>query len=80
MDLETPLDHNGSFEAQLIKKGQTRITGMDEQILSLYAKGMRTVLLDGQPLSNVRAPLLVSTEPFISQQRDWPHNCQSTQQ
>lgn len=42
IDLQTPRDRNGSFEPQLIKKGQTRITGMDDQILSLYAKGMST--------------------------------------
>ena len=42
IDLQTPRDRNGSFEPQLIKKGQTRITGMDNQILSLYAKGMST--------------------------------------
>lgn len=42
IDLQTPRDRNASFEPQLIKKGQTRITGMDAQILSLYAKGMST--------------------------------------
>ena len=42
IELETPRDRNGSFDPQLIKKGQTRITGMDDQILSLYAKGMST--------------------------------------
>jgi putative transposase len=42
IELQTPRDRNGSFEPQLIKKGQTRITGMDDQILSLYAKGMST--------------------------------------
>ena len=36
----TPRDRNANFEPQLIKKGQTRITGIDEQILSLHAKGM----------------------------------------
>ena len=40
--LQTPRDRNGCFEPQLIKKRQTRITGMDDQILSLYAKGMST--------------------------------------
>jgi putative transposase len=38
----TPRDRNSSFEPQLISKGQTRITGMDDQILSLYARGMST--------------------------------------
>jgi putative transposase len=42
VELLTPRDRNASFEPQLIKKGQTRITGMDDQILSLYAKGMST--------------------------------------
>ena len=41
-ELQTPRDRNATFEPQLIKKGQTRITSMDEQILSLYAKGMST--------------------------------------
>lgn len=40
--IETPRDRNSSFEPQLIRKGQTRITGMDEQILCLYAKGLST--------------------------------------
>jgi putative transposase len=42
IELQTPRDRIGSFEPQLIKKNQTRITGMDDQILSLYAKGMST--------------------------------------
>jgi putative transposase len=42
VEIQTPRDRNAKFEPQLIKKGQTRITGMDEQILSLYAKGMST--------------------------------------
>lgn len=40
--LNTPRDRENSFEPQLIKKNQTRITQMDSQILSLYAKGMTT--------------------------------------
>lgn len=40
--LETPRDRDGTFEPALIKKSQTRITSMDSQILSLYAKGMTT--------------------------------------
>lgn len=40
--IDTPRDRDGSFEPQLVRKGQTRITGMDDQILCLYAKGMST--------------------------------------
>ncbi|EAU5128790.1 IS256 family transposase [Salmonella enterica] len=40
--LNTPRDRENTFEPQLIKKNQTRITQMDSQILSLYAEGMTT--------------------------------------
>jgi len=40
--INTPRDRNGTFEPELIRKGQTRLTGMDEQILCLYAKGLST--------------------------------------
>ena len=42
IEIQTPRDRNSSFEPQLIKKGQSRITGMDNQILSLYSRGMST--------------------------------------
>ncbi|EDU7996495.1 IS256 family transposase [Salmonella enterica subsp. diarizonae] len=42
IELNTPRDRENTFEPQLIKKHQTRITQMDSQILSLYAKGMTT--------------------------------------
>ncbi|MBX9722387.1 MAG: IS256 family transposase, partial [Candidatus Obscuribacterales bacterium] len=42
MEIETPRDRNSTFEPQIIRKGQTRITGLDEQILALYARGMTT--------------------------------------
>jgi len=40
--LKTPGDRNGTFEPQLIAKGQRRLDGFDEKILTLYAKGMTT--------------------------------------
>jgi len=42
IELQTPRDRNGTFDPQIVKKGQSRITGMDDQILCLYAKGMST--------------------------------------
>lgn len=42
LEITTPRDRNGTFEPQIIRKGQTRITEFDEQILTLYAKGMTT--------------------------------------
>ena len=38
-----PRDRNGDYEPQLIKKYQNTVTqGMEEKILSMYAKGMTT--------------------------------------
>lgn len=42
VEIVTPRDRNSTFEPQLIRKGQSRITEFDEQILALYAKGMTT--------------------------------------
>ena len=42
IEINTPRDRNASFEPQTVSKGQTRITGMDDQVLTLYAKGMST--------------------------------------
>jgi transposase-like protein len=40
--LETPRDRNGTFEPQIIEKHQTRFTGFDKNILSLYARRLST--------------------------------------
>jgi len=44
VEIDTPRDRNGTFEPQLVRKGQTRLTQFDDQILALYAKGMSTLL------------------------------------
>ena len=41
-DVDVPRDREGSFEPQIVKKHQRRITGMDDKIHCLYAKGMTT--------------------------------------
>ena len=38
--LKTPRDRAGTFEPQLVAKRQTRLAGLDEKILGLYAGGM----------------------------------------
>ena len=38
--LDTPRDRAGSFEPRLVPKGQRRLGGLDEVIISLYAGGM----------------------------------------
>jgi putative transposase len=40
VELKTPRDRNGSFEPQLVRKRQTRLAGLDDRVLGLYAGGM----------------------------------------
>lgn len=75
-ELETPRDREGSFEPQLIKKGQTRFTSMDDKILSLYAKGMTTrdiVATFKEMYGADISPTLISkvTEAVIEQVDAW---------
>jgi putative transposase len=36
-----PRDRTATFEPQIVKKRQRRLSGVDEVVLSLYAKGLR---------------------------------------
>jgi putative transposase len=38
--IDVPRDRDAEFEPAIIPKRQTRIEGLDQKILSLYAKGM----------------------------------------
>ena len=40
VEVTTPRDRDGSFAPQLVGKRQTRLAGLDEKILALYAGGM----------------------------------------
>ena len=42
IDLDIPRDRKGEFEPQAIKKNQTDISNIEDQVLSMYAKGMTT--------------------------------------
>ncbi|EPJ4530214.1 IS256 family transposase (plasmid) [Pseudomonas aeruginosa] len=42
VEIRTPRDRKGTFEPLLVRKGQTRFTAFDDQILALYARGMTT--------------------------------------
>lgn len=40
LTIEVPRDRNGDFEPRLIAKHQTRFEGFDQQIVSMYTRGM----------------------------------------
>jgi putative transposase len=74
--LETPRDRNGTFEPQIIEKHQTRFTGFDANILSLYARGLTTREIQ-QHLEEIYgvdvSPGLISniTEAVMDEVRGW---------
>src|SRR5271156_5435947 len=76
MPLETPRDRNGTFDPKIIGKGQTRFTGFDDKIISMYARGMSTREITGhlQEIYGVElSPTLISnvTEEVMEEVRTW---------
>ena len=47
LPLDIPRDRQGAFDPQLITKHQTRWTGFDDKIVSLYARGMTVREIQG---------------------------------
>jgi len=76
LELETPRDRNGTFEPKIVAKGQTRFTGFDDKIVSMYARGMTTREIQGH-LQEIYAvdvsPTLISnvTEAIVDEVRAW---------
>ena len=76
MPLETPRDRNGSYEPKIVGKGQTRFTGFDDKIISMYARGMSTREIQGhlEEIYKVEvSPALISnvTEAVMEEVKSW---------
>jgi putative transposase len=76
IELETPRDRNGEFEPQIVKKNQTRWTGFDDKILSMYARGMSTREIQGHLEEMYQVEVSASlisevTEGVMEQARAW---------
>jgi putative transposase len=76
VEIEVPRDRNGDFEPQLVKKNQTRFDGLDEKIISLYARGMTTSEIRGhlEEIYGVEvSPSLISnvTDSVLDEVRAW---------
>lgn len=42
VDIQVPRDREGEFEPVIVKKHQSNVTGIEDQILAMYAKGVST--------------------------------------
>jgi putative transposase len=77
VEIAVPRDRNGSFEPQIVPKGQTRLEGFDDRVISLYARGLSVREIQGhlQELYGVEvSPDLISrvTDAVLEEEvRDW---------
>ena len=76
LEVAVPRDRDGTFEPQLIRKGQRRLPGFDEKVIALYARGMTTREIQGhlKDLYQVEvSPALISvvTDAVLEDVRAW---------
>ena len=76
VELDAPRDREGSFEPQIVGKGQRRFEGFDKAIISLYARGLTTREIEGhlKEIYNVEvSPSLISqvTEAVEKDVQEW---------
>lgn len=76
LELETPRDRNGTFEPKIVAKGQTRFTGFDDKILSMYSRGMSTREIQShlEEIYGVEvSPALISvvTDAVVDEVKSW---------
>jgi len=76
VDIAIPRDRNGEYEPQIIKKHQRRFEGFDDQIISMYGRGMTTRDIQGH-LKDIYgvdvSPDLISnvTDEVLKDVKEW---------
>src|SRR3954447_4860927 len=78
VELDVPRDRAGTFEPQIVKKRQRRLSGVDEIVLSLYAKGLTTGEISAHfaeiyGASVSRETISRITDKVIEEMTDWSH-------
>jgi putative transposase len=76
VEITVPRDRNSTFEPQIIAKGQTRLDGFDDRIISLYARGLSVREIQGHLLELYGvevSPDLISrvTDAVLEEVREW---------
>ena len=78
VEVEVPRDRAGTFTPQIVKKRQRRLSGVDEIVLSLYAKGLTTGEISahfaeiyGASVSKETVSRI--TDKDIEEMTDWSH-------
>jgi transposase-like protein len=76
VELDVPRDRASTFEPQIVKKRQRRLSGVDEVVLSLYAKGLTTGEISAHfaeiyGASVSRETISRITDKVIEEMNDW---------
>ena len=76
LELETPRDRQATFEPKIVGKRQTRWTGFEDKIISMYARGMTTREIQGhlEEIYSIEvSPALISnvTEAVLEEVKLW---------
>ncbi len=74
--VDVPRDREGSFEPRIVAKHQRRLTGFDEAVISLYAKGMTTGdiashLAEVYDTEVSRGLVSAVTDKVVADMKDW---------
>jgi putative transposase len=76
--IEVPRDRESTFEPQIVKKRQRRLSDVDEIVLSLYAKGLTTGEIsahfaDIYGASVSKETVSRITDKVVAEMEDWAH-------
>ena len=76
LPIEVPRDRAGTFEPQIIGKGERRFTGFDDKIIAMYARGMSVREIQGylEEIYGVTvSPDFISqvTDAVVDEVREW---------
>ena len=76
MDIQVPQDRKSTFEPQVVRKRQKDISGIDQKIISMYAKGMTTrqisdTLMDIYGFEASEGFISDVTDKILPQIEDW---------
>lgn len=76
MELAIPRDREGSFEPQLVPKNERRLSGFDDRIIAMYARGMTVreiqAFLAEQYKVEVSADLISTvTDAVLEEVKEW---------
>ncbi|WFE98595.1 IS256 family transposase [Micromonospora sp. WMMD964] len=78
VQIDVPRDRAGTFDPQIVRKRQRRLSGVDEVVLSLYAKGLTTGEISAHfaeiyGASVSKETISRITDKVIEEMVDWSH-------